>query len=203
METVLLTKDDVQQVASFLLKHEIVVFPTETVLGISCVADSYPTFTKLLEAKNRPINKAFPVVVGSYEDIRKVANVNIIQLNLIKKFLPGPLTVVLRKSKDYPDFLTAGNNTVAVRMSDDEFTMKLVKAVGKPLLLTSANMSGEPVCQNDEEAMKVFNGRIKCVVKGSSRIGVPSTIVDLTGETPKILREGVITLEQIMKEWGK
>ena len=201
MKTVILNKKEFKQVASFLFQGCIVVFPTETVMGIAVVADNYDSYKQLIDVKNRPLEKAFPLVVGNKKQISDYAIINDKQKRIIEKLMPGPLTIVLKKKNNVPSYVTAGKDSIAIRMSDDEFVLKVLKDLGKPILLTSANLSGEPSSLNDEEAQKIFYGKVRAIVQGDCPIQIPSTIVDLTATEPKILREGIVSIDQINEIW--
>ena len=110
--------------------------------------------------------------------------------------MPGALTIIVRKKPVLPDYAVNGNETVAIRMPDDPMCLKLLRKAGG-MSVTSANMSGEPAANNESEVLEQLDGRIAAVVKGNAKSGVPSTILDLTGKEPKILREGEIKWEDL------
>jgi len=201
VKTVILDKKEFKQVASFLFQGCVVVFPTETVMGIAVVADNYDSYKQLVDVKNRPLEKAFPLVVGDKKQIFDYAIINNRQKRIIDKLMPGPLTIILKKKDNIPNYITSNKDSIAIRMSDDEFVLKVLKDLGKPILLTSANLSGKPSSLNDEEAQKIFYGKVRAIVKGECPIQIPSTIVDLTTDKPKILREGIISIDQINEIW--
>ena len=131
--------------------------------------------------------------------INKVAkNITERQWKVISKFFPGPLTIVLDKQDYLSDILTAGLNTIGVRMPDNEIALKLIELVGVPLATSSANISGEPAFTNLSSIQEVFKDKIDYYIDGGdSKIGVASTVVRVTDDDVIILREGTISKEQI------
>ncbi len=202
METVKVTKAETDRIASFLLDKKIVCFPTETVFGIAVIANDYAAYLRLVECKNRPLNKAFPLLVSSVEDIEKYVVVDARSKRIIQAFLPGPLTIVLPKRLEVPAYLSAGQDSIAIRFSDDPFVLELMQKVKEPIFLTSANLAGEPPCKNAEETFQVFQDKVACIVQGEPKSQLATTIVDLTGTSIKILRQGAITQEEIIQKGG-
>lgn len=185
--------------AKFIKKGGIVVFPTETVYGIGTNSLNDAGLKKLYELKDRPINKPISVLISNKEMINKVAkNITERQWKVISKFFPGPLTIVLDKQDYLSDILTAGLNTIGVRMPDNEIALKLIELVGVPLATSSANISGEPAFTNLSSIQEVFKDKIDYYIDGGdSKIGVASTVVRVTDDDVIILREGTISKEQI------
>lgn len=199
MEQKVFQKQEVSDIAFFLINDEIVCLPTETVYGVCVKASSYTAFKKMAEAKNRPSNKAFPLAVSSLEDIKKYATLTKMQEKVIKHFLNQSLTVVVNVKSDVPKYVTANQKTIALRLLDDPFIKQLIKEVKEPILLTSANLSGEKPVSSITEALSVFKN-VKAFVEGELiENGVPSTIVSLVDDKPSILRQGKITLEEILQ----
>ena len=194
------TNELVKEVSLALLDEEIVCFPTETVMGVAVIAENSSTYNKLVEAKNRPANKVFPFCVLK-KDIEKYCEINEKQRKVIDAYLPGPLTVVLKRKEGVPSFIGNSEGTIAVRVSDNEFVNSVLEAIQKPIFLTSANLSGEEVCKDSSEAKQVFNQKIKVYVDGKPFGGVASTIVDLTKEKPILIRQGAIKIEDILNVW--
>lgn len=180
----------------------IVIFPTETVYGIGVNGLDETAIKKLYEVKQRPTNKPISLLVNSIEMIEKVAkDITEIEYDLIKKFLPGPLTIVLKKKDTVPDIVTAGFNTVGIRMPENEIALKLIQYAGVPIATPSANISGRPSGTNLKEIMKDFNNKVDYFIDGGiSKIGVASTIVQIIDSNPHILRKGKISEEQIMEQ---
>lgn len=191
--------DELRTAAGILNNDGVVVLPTETVYGIGTNFLSDKGLNKLYELKNRPVNKPISVLISNKEMINKVAkNITERQWKVISKFFPGPLTIVLDKQDYLSDILTAGLNTIGVRMPDNEIALKLIELVGVPIATSSANISGEPAFTNLSSIQEVFKDKIDYYIDGGdSKIGVASTVVRVTDDDVIILREGTISKEQI------
>ena len=197
MHTKLLQKEQMSEVIEFLNQGEVVAFATDTVFGVAVCYDNNDAINKMKEAKGRDEGKPFPMMVSSLSDIHLVANIDNKYEKLMKTLMPGALTIVVNKKDSVPGFVTNDKQTIAIRMPNDEYVLSLISKVGKPLLVTSANLSGGANTSNTSEVLAQLDGRIACVVDGKSGGSVASTIVDLTGGEIQILREGVISRERI------
>ena len=114
--------------------------------------------------------------------------------------MPGPVTVILKKKDNLPGYITNDKDSIAIRIPNDETVLKILNEFNSPILLTSANKSGEDAALNSDECYNIFNNQIPVIIKGECLIKEASTIIDLTGDEIKIIREGKITLEDIRKE---
>ena len=130
-----------------------------------------------------------------------IESLNELQKKIIDKFLPGPLTVILKRKEGVPNFIGNEEGTIAVRVSENEFVNTVLEKIKKPIFLTSANLSGEEVCKDSLEAKNVFKDKVKVYVEGKPFGGVATTIVDLTKEKPILIRQGVIKIEDILNVW--
>ena len=196
METKVLAKDQFELITELIRDGQVVAFPTDTVYGLGIRYDSEVAVKRLKQAKQRDANKPFPLMVSNIAQIDQVAYLNSEYSEVVKRLMPGALTIIVRKKNVIPDYATNGKDTIAIRMPDDEFVLALLEELG-PLLVTSANMSGEKAANDQNEVLAQLDGRIAAVVKGHSLSAIPSTIVDLTSFPLKILRQGEITFEQI------
>jgi len=196
MKTEMLTWENMDQIVALVKQGEVVAFPTDTVFGLGVDSSNEEAINKLKYAKHRDAGKPFPFMIGKYGDLEKYAYGTRKYRKLIRKFMPGALTIIVRKKPVLPDYAVNGNETVAIRMPDDPMCLKLLRKAGG-MSVTSANMSGEPAANNESEVLEQLDGRIAAVVKGNAKSGVPSTILDLTGKEPKILREGEIKWEDL------
>lgn len=201
METKRLEKENIEEVIKLLNLEEVVVFPTDTVFGAAIRYDSPLAMQRLKEAKQRPENKPFPMMVGNKEQIFQVALVSEKAKKLIDAFMPGAITLVFKKKEEVEDRVTNGFLTIAVRMPDDAWICEVISKVGVPLLVPSANISFAPPCHTSDEVLEQLDGKVAAVVLGESAGSLSSTIVDVTEEAFKILREGPITSEQISAVW--
>lgn len=175
----------------------LVAFPTDTVYGLGCLAFVQAAIESVYIAKNRPLEKAIPILIADVNDLERVArDISEFARRLASRFWPGPLTLVLPKRANLPAAVSA-TATVGVRVPDNAVARTLLHAAG-PMAVTSANLSGRASPCTVSEVIAQLNGRIPLVLDGGeTRGGVPSTVVDVSGVEPVILRDGPITLEQI------
>lgn len=202
MKTIIIPAKDLDAISSaleILKQGKLVAFPTETVYGLGALAFDGDAVEGIYAAKDRPIEKAIPILLGGLEDLEKVAaNVPSMATNLASRFWPGPLTLVVPKHPNLPDIVSA-SPTVGVRVPDHSVAHALLTAAG-PMAVTSANISGQASPKTAGDVYHQLNGRIPIILDGGeSPGGVPSTVVDCTGAEPVILREGPITLDQILQ----
>lgn len=190
--------EDIDLIKDDLLNGEIVAFGTDTVFGLACVYDNLKAIRKVYEAKNREAKKALPMMCQK-EMIKDVAYVSLKANKIMDKYMPGAITIVYKKKDCISENVTQGKDTIAIRVPDDEFILRLIDKVGKPLLVTSANISGEPSLSKWEDVYKDLDGRIDGLVCKDALGNKASTIVDCSSDDIKILREGVIPSSDIME----
>lgn len=191
-----------KQAAELIKQGKIVVFPTETVYGIGTNGLNANAVKKLYEVKKRPINKPISLLVSDIKMVEQIAkDITEIEYKIMEKFFPGPLTIILKKKDIVPNIVTAGQDTVGVRMPSGEIARKLVEIAGVPIAAPSANISGEPSGTNLQEIKKHLKENVDYFIDGGeSELGIASTIVQVVNGEITILRQGNITLEQIKKE---
>lgn len=188
------------EAAALLRRGELVAFPTDTVYGVGAIAWDAVAVGKLYVAKLRSLDKAIPILLADPADVMLVAaDLPPSALRIADRFWPGPLTLVVPKAARVPAEVTAGGETVAVRVPDHSLARALIRAVGAPLATTSANLSGQPSPATAEEVRAQLGDRVALILDGGRCPGgVPSTVLDVTGRAPRILRPGPISLEQIL-----
>jgi len=193
--------DSVSKASSYIKKGEVVAFPTETVYGLGANAYDEKAVRKIFKAKGRPADNPLIVHIASKKDIYVLADeVPDIAKKIIKHFFPGPITIILRKNEIVPDIVTAGLNTIAIRMPGLKLTRDFIKACDVPVAAPSANISGSPSPTSFIHVLQDFEGKIPCVLKGpDAKFGLESTVIDCTVSPPVVLRPGVVTLEQLRK----
>ncbi len=200
---------DVQQQVeagiSILKQGGIVAFPTDTVYGLGACANIPQAVKRVYQVKERPQNMALPLLLAHISQISEVAElVPQIAWLLADKFLPGALTIVLYKSNSVSDIITAGGKTVAVRVPAHPVPVALAQGLGAPIVGTSANLSGRPSALTAGEVYSQFGDKIDLVIDGGRCPGGrESTIIDVTGETPVVLREGAISREELKQVCGE
>jgi L-threonylcarbamoyladenylate synthase len=178
----------------------IVAYPTETFYGLGVRFDREDSLEKLHKIKQRPHDKALPVIIGSRELLAHlVSSINDKALCLMKRFWPGPLTLIVPAKGDLSVFITGGTHTVAVRIPGESFALRLAECARFPITATSANLSGKPPAQDAETVGKYFGDTIDLIIDGGPSKGtLPSTIVDATGDEINIVREGTIKRELLL-----
>jgi L-threonylcarbamoyladenylate synthase len=176
----------------------LVAFPTDTVYGLGALAFDANAVSKIYTAKGRGQEKAIPILVSDVDQIYRVSSgVNDYAIKLGKKFWPGPLTIVVPRHSTIPDVVSP-LPTVGVRIPNLNVTRDLLRLTG-PLAVTSANMSGQTSPSTAKGVNAQLNGRIPLILDGGvTPGGIPSTVVDCTGEEPVIVREGPISLEEML-----
>lgn len=180
-----------------LQKGGLVALPTDTVYGLAARYDHAAAIERLYAAKERSPNKAIAVLIGEMAQLKQVAeNLSALAYRLAQHFWPGALTLVVAKHAGLPHNLSP-LPTIGVRMPDHSFARELLRLAG-PLATTSANLSGGPNPRDAQEVLAQLDGRIELVLDGGAATGgVPSTVVDCTGETIQILRQGAISAAEI------
>ncbi len=194
--------EEALQAKEALFNHGVVAFPTETVMGLGVLFDDFAAYNKLNKVKERPEDKPYTMMVKDIEQIEKYAIIDECTRRVIQEFMPGSLTVLLRvREGTVPSYVTHGTNVIGMRIPTNIEAIKLLEVVGKPLLVPSANKSGHSPALTSKEVIEIFGKEIDYVMSGKAQNGQPSTIVDLTKETPKVVRVGPIKEEDIIEVW--
>lgn len=182
----------------------IIAYPTDTVYGLGASMSKLQAVKRVFRVKKRPPNMALPLLVATVSQIEQLAaRVSPIARQLIENFLPGALTLVLPASPTVPAIVTAGGTTVAVRIPDHPIPLALITGIGAPLVGTSANISGQPSPLTAAGVRSQLTGEVDLVIDEDGQCkGTESTIIDLTGEVPVILREGGISLLALRQVCG-
>jgi len=193
----------IKEAANILKAGGLVIYPTETVYGLAADASNRSAVLKVFSAKQRPTNKPLSVAVKDLDQAEKLVYINNYARKLAEIFLPGPLTLILKKKAILPKELTAGSESLGIRIPDHPIALKLIELSG-PITATSANISEQPPPITAEEAKKQLGDRVDFVLDGGEcKIKQPSTVVDLSIEGEfKILREGAIPkqgIEEVLK----
>ncbi len=196
---------NLEKAASILHNDGVVVFPTETVYGLGARLFSVQGIQKIYSVKGRPEDNPLIVHISNLEQLALLTeNVPLGARKIIRKFWPGPLTIVCHKSALVPKSVTAGLDTVAIRMPQHPVARKLIDAVGEPIAAPSANRSGRPSPTRYNDVVKELGEDVDLILDGgSSRIGLESTVIDVTKIPFTVLRPGFITLEEMKKVFPK
>ena len=182
----------------------IVAFPTDTVYGLGANPFDEQAVDRIYRVKKRPRGLAFPLLLADTADLAKVAStVPEIARRLAERFLPGGLTLVLKKSAWVPTAVTAGGDTIAVRIPNHPVPIALIRGLGTPIVGTSANLSGMPSPVTANEVRRQLGGEVDLIIDGGRCPGgVESTVVDVSGDAPVLVREGAVPLEEIARVCG-
>ena len=206
METLCLpaNAENIEKAALLLRDGQVVGFPTETVYGLGADALNEAAVRAIFAAKERPADNPLIVHVAHREQLDGLCEVTETARKLMDAYWPGPMTLLLKKTEKVPDVTTAGLPSVAVRCPDHPVAKALLEKCGLPIAAPSANRSGRPSPTAAAHVFEDMRGRIPMILDGGScRVGVESTVLDLTGDVPCVLRPGAVTPEMVKKVAGK
>lgn len=194
-----INKEKLDPAAQALKTGKVVAFPTETVYGLGANALDTTAVQEVFKAKGRPSDNPLIVHIADRKSLQElVREIPAKAVPLMDKLWPGPLTLVMKKSGRIPDIITAGLDTVAVRMPEHPVALELIRQSGLPIAAPSANVSGKPSPTTAQHVLEDLHDRIELIVDaGSCRVGLESTVLDMTVEPPVLLRPGGITPKQI------
>lgn len=211
MKTQRLTTDkkDIEKAAGLIKSGKLVAFPTETVYGLGANALDADAVKSVYEAKGRPQDNPMIVHISNANQLPALIEngkdgIGQDAIKLMEAFWPGPLTMIFKKSSAVPDATTGGLDTVAIRMPSNHSALQLIDLAGVPVAAPSANASGKPSPTTADDVLEDMDGKISAIIMGEqSNVGIESTVVDLTGKKPMILRPGFITAEWMSNVLGK
>lgn len=191
--------EKINMAASLINEGRLVAFPTETVYGLGADADNDEAVKSIFKAKGRPSDNPLIVHVSDISMCEKyVSEIPATAEKLMGRFWGGPLTIIMKKSERACMSVSAGLNTVGIRLPSHPVAHALIKAAGTGIAAPSANISGKPSPTVAEHVINDFNGKIDCIIaSGAAKYGVESTVIDLSEDRPKILRPGAVSLEMI------
>lgn len=192
-------ENELNESVEALKKGGIVIFPTETVYGIGTNALCESSVKRIYEVKERPDEKPLSIMVSNKDEISKYAIIeNEIEKKIIDSFMPGPITIILKKKEGVFDYISSGKDTIGIRIPNNNIMLKLLQKAEIPIVAPSANISGRPSGIIFENILKDFNGKVDVAINGGKcEISEPSTIVQVIDNEPIILREGKISLDEI------
>jgi L-threonylcarbamoyladenylate synthase len=192
---------NISEAARYIKNGGVVAFPTETVYGLGANIFDAAAIEKIFAAKQRPADNPLIAHVSGFLQIDElVSEITASAESFITAFFPAPLTLVLPKAEKVPFIATANLETIGVRMPNEQLTLDFLRECGTPLVAPSANLSGKPSPTTWQAVYQDLNGRIDCILQGEqTQIGLESTVVDCTGETPLVLRVGAVTLEDLQR----
>ena len=191
--------DDKAFLKKLLLEDKVIAFPTETVFGLGVISTSEKAFNNLVEVKRRSPDKPFTLMCSSLEQLSKYVVFSKKSLQIARKFMPGSITLILKVQDWVPKFVTLGSGFIGVRIPGNKDLCDFIEYVGVPLLVPSANKSGEAPALSSEEVEKAFMNEIPAVVDGKCVSNLPSTIVKIDNDVVTLIRQGPIDFDDIIK----
>ncbi len=197
------SEEAIVEAAKTMLSGGTVVFPTDTVYGLGCDATNETAVRRIFKIKSRDERKPMSIIARDLEMIKKVAFVDRKMEQALSAIWPGAITAILWRRHKLPDILSAGQETIGIRIPDYKFTFCLSENMGRPYVATSANISGEPATNKINEVVGYFEGRFcqpdLILDAGDLKFCEPSTILDMTGPKPKIVRIGPVNKKKLME----
>lgn len=191
------TEEELEEIVTVLDQDGLIVFPTDTVYGLACNCYSKKGIEKIFQVKKRDHKKPINVLTDSLEKIKEIAYVSAKEEELIEKYMPGALTVILDKKENIPGILTAELNTVGVRIPKDDIALEILRRVPYPLATTSVNESGESAGIQLSDFQELLEGKVEIMIDGGpSKLQVASTIIRVENNQIKVLREGSLKIEE-------
>jgi L-threonylcarbamoyladenylate synthase len=193
---------EIEKGVTILRKGGVIAFPTDTVYGLGADAFNSTAVERIYEIKNRPKHQQFPLLIADVKQMTALAEpISEIAWFLARWFWPGGLTLVLPKTDSVPAYLASGS-TIAVRIPNHPVCLALIQHLGNPIIGTSANISGQPSALTAEEVGQQLGGKIDLIINGGQCPGgKESTVVDVTHESPIVLRQGIILSQEIDKAY--
>jgi L-threonylcarbamoyladenylate synthase len=197
-------EEQIKLAIAILRDGGIVAFPTDTVYGLGCDPFNSKAIREVYRAKNRAPDLPLPLLLADSSEFQEYASsIPSMAWQLAERFLPGGLTLVLRRSPHLPRTLTAGGDTVALRIPNHRVPLALIRGLGGPVAGTSANLSGSPAPLTAAEVRAQLGGKVDLIIEGGeSPVGTESTVVDLSSGTPRLVREGAISRKELEKTCG-
>ena len=191
----------IKKAISILKKGGVVAYPTDTVYGLGACMTDTAAVDRIFQVKGRPKGMALPVLLTDKVQMESIlTSVPLSARRLADEFFPGALTIILPKSNSVPDIITGGGRTVAFRIPDHRVPLALIKGLGKPIVGTSANLSGQPSALTAAEVQAQIGDKIDMVIDGGRCPGgIESTVIDLSGKKPVVRRQGAISIEKLRK----
>ena len=192
---------DIAKAAEILKAGKLVAFPTDTVYGIGADAFSKDAIERIFTAKGRDSKKPLQILIADKDDLNFIVEKQSDTLHrLVDRFFPGALTIVVPAKADFPRWVTCGLDTVGVRMPSNPIALEMIKAFGKPIAATSANISGLPDPKDAQQVLEYLDGKVDFILDGGATPdNVPSTVIDVSVNPPKILRQGKLTVDELSK----
>ena len=169
----------------------IIAYPTDTTYGIGCSIFNKKGIERIYRLKQREHKKPFSFICPSLSEVSRFSRVSNMAFKILKRYLPGPYTFVLEATRDVPDLLVTRQKTVGIRIPDNQICLDIVQMLGSPIITTSANLSGEEPTGNPDFIDDIFGNQLDLVVDGGELTKDVSSVINLVGDTPQVLRVGI------------
>ncbi|MCX6743242.1 MAG: L-threonylcarbamoyladenylate synthase [Candidatus Parcubacteria bacterium] len=182
--------DKIAQVVEILKNGGIIVYPTDTIYGLGCDIFNKKAVAKIYQLKKREQNKPMSIICAELKEIAKYALISDYAFQIFKKTLPGPYTFILKAKSQTPKTVLSKNRTVGIRIPDNQICLEIVRKLGNPIITTSLNISGEEILTNPSQLSKEITNKIDLIIDAGIMPQEPSTIIDLSANSPVILRPG-------------
>ena len=192
-------KNNLNEMINDLKNNEAVAFPTETVFGLGIIASSEANYLKMVEIKKRPPEKPFTLMCSSIEMAARYVEISEVAKKVLNKFTPGPITLILPKKENVPSFIDLNSGYVGIRIPKNSEVLEVISKINMPLMVPSANISGQEPIREQQGIIETFSGKISGVLEGECESNTPSTIVKIDKDTIILIRRGEISLEEIME----
>ena len=199
----ILKSTELDKAAELLNKGEVIAFPTETVYGLGVVFDNKEAYDRLVQVKRRPPMKPFTLMLAEVEDVEKYAELNDTAKALVKNFMPGQFTMITTAKPGLPKWCVSEIGRVGIRIADYDLIRDLIRKTGKPLLVPSANRSGEEPGTTAQQVADNFGDEFPAVIDGKTVSNLPSTVVMVEEQYTHVFREGAIKIDDIKKVISK
>jgi L-threonylcarbamoyladenylate synthase len=191
--------EDIKEAAKLVLEGRLIAYPTDTVYGLGCNPFDADAVDRLVKAKER-VKGSLPILVTSLQDAERLGEISGLAATLANRFWPGPLTLVVPPRTNFPEMVTGDTTLVGLRIPNHETARRLIKECGGALIGTSANISGRPSLRTAEEVFRALEGRVDLVVDGGpTSLGRESTVVRVLEDEITVLRDGVLSRDDILK----
>ena len=195
----ILKQNELDEAAKLLKEGKVIAFPTETVYGLGVVYDDQKAYDSLCQVKRRPPEKPFTLMLADIKEVEKYADLNKQAKALVKAFMPGQFTLITKAKEGLPAWCVSNTGNVGIRIADYDLIRDLIRKTGKPLLVPSANRSGEQPATTTYDVVEVFSEELAAVVEGESISNIPSTIVFVGDKYSDVFREGAVKIEDIKR----
>ena len=195
----ILKQNQLNEAAELLKQGKVIAFPTETVYGLGVVFDDQKAYDSLCTVKRRPPEKPFTLMLADVKEVEKYADLNNVARALVKEFMPGQFTLITKAKEGLPSWCVSNQGNVGIRIADYDLIRDLIRKTGKPLLVPSANRSGEKPATNTQETIDAFGDELAAIVEGESVSNIPSTIVFVGDTYSDVFREGAVKIDDIRR----